>query len=118
MWEKYRVCTTMGHLQDCSSLHDPPGRASSLGRPNPVSYPVSYVHVIMMVCCQGTYLPGFVMACELFATKYRTFAGTMIGNAWAIAMCLYALLAYLVRNWVHIQLIISLFGLLTIPLYW
>jgi len=28
----------MGHLQDCSSLHDPPGRASSLGRPNPVSY--------------------------------------------------------------------------------
>ena len=32
----------MGHLQDCSSLHDPPGRASSLGRPNPVSYPVSY----------------------------------------------------------------------------
>ena len=31
----------MGHLQDCSSLHDPPGRASSLERPNPVSYPVS-----------------------------------------------------------------------------
>ena len=32
----------MGHLQDCSCLHDPPGRASSLGRPNgnPVSYPV------------------------------------------------------------------------------
>jgi len=29
-----------------------------------------------------------------------------------------ALLAYLVQNWVHLQLIISLFGLLTIPLYW
>jgi len=31
----------MGHLQDFISLHDPPGRSSSLGRPNPVSYPVS-----------------------------------------------------------------------------
>jgi len=27
----------MGHLQDFSSLHDPPARASSLERPNPVS---------------------------------------------------------------------------------
>ena len=31
----------MGHQQDFLSLHDPPGRASSLGRPNPVSYLVS-----------------------------------------------------------------------------
>jgi len=43
--ERYRVCTMMGHLQDCSSLHDPPGRASSLGRPNPVSYPVSWIRI-------------------------------------------------------------------------
>ena len=34
----------MGHQQDFLSLHDPPGRASSLGRPNPVSYPVSYIN--------------------------------------------------------------------------
>jgi len=27
----------MGHLHNFKSLHDPPGRASSLGRPNPVS---------------------------------------------------------------------------------
>jgi len=58
------------------------------------------------------------MACELFAAKYRTFAGTMIENFWAVTTCLYALLAYLVQNWVHLQLIISLLGLLTIPLYW
>ena len=63
-------------------------------------------------------VPGFVIACELFAAKYRTFAGIIIGNYWAVAMCLFALLAYLVNNWVHLQLIISLFGLLTIPLYW
>jgi len=28
----------MGYLQDFSNLHDPLGRASSLERPNPVSY--------------------------------------------------------------------------------
>ena len=58
------------------------------------------------------------MACELFAAKNRTFAGIMIENFWSIATCLFALLAYLIRNWVYLQLFISLFGLLTIPLFW
>jgi len=63
-------------------------------------------------------MPGFVMACELFAAQYRTFAGTIVANFWAVATCFLALLAYLVQNWVHLQLIISLLGLLTIPLFW
>jgi len=58
------------------------------------------------------------MVCELFSTKHRTFAGTMVGNFWAAAICVYPLLAYIVQDWVHLQLIISLIGLLTIPLYW
>jgi len=61
---------------------------------------------------------SFVMACELFAARYRTFAGIIMQKFWAVAMCIHALLAYLVHNWVHLQLIISLAGLLTIPLYW
>jgi len=72
----------------------------------------------MMCGCQGMIIPSFVMACELFASQYRTFAGTIIQNFWSAAMCFLALLAYLVQNWVHLQLIISLIGLLTIPLYW
>ena len=31
----------MSHLLDCSGLLDSGGRASPLGRPHPVSYPVS-----------------------------------------------------------------------------
>ena len=73
---------------------------------------------VITVCFQGMTEPSFVMACELFAAKYRTFAGIIIGNFWAAAMSVYALLAYLVPNWVHLQIIISLFGLLTVPLYW
>ena len=72
----------------------------------------------VIVCCQGIAVSSFVMACELFTAKYRTFAGIIIGNFWAAAMCVFAVLAYLVQNWVHLQLIISLLGLLTIPLYW
>ena len=67
---------------------------------------------------QGIVLLKCVMSYELFAAKYRTFAGTIIENFWAMAICFLALLAYLVQNWVHLQLIISLLGLLSIPLYW
>jgi len=74
--------------------------------------------VMAIICFQGMLVPSFVMACELFAAKYRTFAGTIIVNFWAVAMCVYAPLAYLLQNWVHLQLVISLFGLLSIPLYW
>lgn len=67
---------------------------------------------------QGIILTGFVMACELFAAKYRTFAGIIIELFWATAWCLMPLMAYLFRNWRYFQLSISLFGLLTIPLFW
>jgi len=72
----------------------------------------------VLCCCQGIIIQGSVIACERVAAQYRAFAGTMIGVFWAVATCLLALLAYLVQNWVHLQLIISLISLLTIPLYW
>jgi len=58
------------------------------------------------------------MACELFASKHRTFAGIIIEDFWGVATCTLALMAYLVRHWVYLQLAISLFGVLTIPLFW
>lgn len=63
-------------------------------------------------------LTGFVLACELFAAKHRTFAGTMIENFWAVAWCISPFLAWLFSNWQHFQIFISLIGLLTIPLFW
>jgi OCT family organic cation transporter-like MFS transporter 4/5 len=67
---------------------------------------------------QGVILPGFVMACELFAARHRTFAGIIIEDFWGVATCLLAVFAYFIRNWVYLQLLISLLGLLTIPLFW
>ena len=63
-------------------------------------------------------MPSFVLACELLSAEYRAFAMVLVSAYWSIATCFYGLLAYLVQNWVHLQLIISLLGLLTIPLYW
>lgn len=67
---------------------------------------------------QGIILTGFVMACELFAAKYRTFAGIIIEVFWATAWCMMPVMAYIIRDWRYFQLAISLFGLLTIPLFW
>jgi len=72
----------------------------------------------VFVVLQGLLLSGFVMACELFAAKNRTFAGVMIEGFFSVATCLLALLAFLIRNWVYLQLLISLLGLFTIPLFW
>ena len=63
-------------------------------------------------------LIGFVMACELFPAEGRTFAGMLIQVFWALGMCLMALFAWLARDWVYFQLIISLPWLLTIVFYW
>ncbi|ESO11480.1 hypothetical protein HELRODRAFT_71547, partial [Helobdella robusta] len=67
---------------------------------------------------QGILLTGFVLACELFAAKHRTFAGTIIENFWAVAWCVFPLFAFLFKNWQYLQIFISLSGMFTIPLYW
>jgi len=67
---------------------------------------------------QGLIVIGTIMVCELFPADQRTFAGIFIENFWALSHCLLAFFSFLVPNWIHMQLIISLSGLLTIPLFW
>lgn len=67
---------------------------------------------------QGLVVIGTIMVCELFSAKQRTFAGIIIENFWAACTCALAVLSYLIPNWRHLQLLISLSGILTIPLYW
>jgi len=67
---------------------------------------------------QGTGLVGIVMACELFPAIHRTFAGTALELFWAAAWMFLALLAYLIRDWRHLQLAITLPGVVTVALIW
>ena len=67
---------------------------------------------------QSIIIVGFILTCESFAAPHRTFVGTLIENFWALGICLLPIFAFLFKNWVHLQLFISLAGLLSIPLYW
>ena len=67
---------------------------------------------------KGTGLVGIVMACELFPAIHRTFAGTALELFWAAAWMFLALLGYLIRDWRHLQLAITLPGLITVALIW
>ena len=71
-----------------------------------------------MTCVKGTGLVGIVMACELFPAVYRTFAGTALELFWAAAWMFLALLAYLIRDWRHLQLAVTMPGILALPLIW
>ena len=67
---------------------------------------------------QGIVLAGFVYACELFPASDRTVAGLLMQIFWGFGMFLLALLAYLIRNWRHLMLAISVPGVIVIPLFW
>lgn len=67
---------------------------------------------------QGAGLTGIVMACELFPAAQRTFAGTALELFWAGSWMALSLLAYLIRDWRHLQLTVTLPPILTIALIW
>jgi len=71
-----------------------------------------------MACAKGAGLVGIVMACELFPAIYRTFAGTVLELFWAAAWMFLALMAYFIRDWRHLQLAVTLPGVLSIPFIW
>jgi len=74
--------------------------------------------MLCLTCVKGALLVGTVMACELFPAVYRTVAGTALWLFWAALWMFLALMAYLIRDWRHLQLAITLPGVLTIPLIW
>ena len=67
---------------------------------------------------QGTGLVGIVMACELFPAIYRTFAGTAFELIWAAGWMVLAGIAYLIRDWRHLQLAVTLPAIWTVCLIW
>lgn len=66
----------------------------------------------------GEMLTGFVLVCEMFPARHRAFVGCVIQCFWAAGSTCLTLLAYLIEDWRYLQFTISLFSLLSIPLYW
>ncbi|CAH1796213.1 unnamed protein product [Owenia fusiformis] len=67
---------------------------------------------------QGADVAAFVLAQELFPGDQRTMAASIICCFWAISVALLAPVAYLVRNWRYLQLVLVIPSVLTIPMYW
>jgi Flp pilus assembly protein TadB len=67
---------------------------------------------------QGISLSGYVLVTELFPSHYRTRPGIAIQLFWALGIMVLAGLAYWIKNWRHLQMIISLPSLVLAASYW
>ncbi|XP_033634576.1 organic cation transporter protein-like isoform X1 [Asterias rubens] len=67
---------------------------------------------------QGVDITSYVMVTEMFSPSRRAFAGILLTLFWASGIMSLSGLAYLLRDWRHLQLAITLPSLLTIPLWW
>ncbi|XP_038058414.1 organic cation transporter protein-like [Patiria miniata] len=56
----------------------------------------------------GVYLIGFVLVSEIVGPAYRSFVGTLLAVFFSVGYALLAVIAYLLREWRHLQLAISL----------
>ncbi|GFS14262.1 organic cation transporter protein [Elysia marginata] len=66
----------------------------------------------------GLFMCPFVLSMELVGRMWRTFAGVAIQLFWGAGMFLLTLIAYLVRDWVDLQLATSIYAVTLLSLYW
>ncbi|XP_070190409.1 organic cation transporter protein-like isoform X4 [Littorina saxatilis] len=59
----------------------------------------------------GFFLAAFVAGMELVGPDQRTIAGIVIELFWALGLFIILFLAYLIRNWHHLQIAVSCFNL-------
>ncbi|KAI8504686.1 hypothetical protein Bbelb_178040 [Branchiostoma belcheri] len=74
--------------------------------------------LIVGAACLGSFLPAFVSVTEMVGKEKRTLVGTGCQVSFAFGLIIMALLAYLLRNWRHLQLAISLSNVPMLPLWW
>ena len=67
---------------------------------------------------QGINITGFVMATELFPPKERTIAAVSHEFFWALGGAILPGWAYLLRQWRHLQLVVSLPTIAAFVLIW
>ncbi|XP_060564193.1 organic cation transporter protein-like [Ruditapes philippinarum] len=60
------------------------------------------------VLMQGLQTSTYTLAMELFLPQYRSYAGAILECFWGLSVMTVPFLAYLIPNWRHLQLVISL----------
>ncbi|XP_034934659.1 organic cation transporter protein-like [Chelonus insularis] len=87
------------------------------------SFSPNYVVYTALRTVNGLFFPAiyqipFILALELMGPRYRTFAGMVICMFFATAMCLLALLGYLLRNWFSLSLATSVPFIILFSYWW
>ncbi|XP_070567961.1 organic cation transporter protein-like isoform X1 [Ptychodera flava] len=85
------------------------------------AFPVNYVmfavtRFLLLLCCD--ILPGFVLATEFVGPSRRSRVGMMYCLFYSVGYMLLTLLAYFIREWWILQLVISLPNLLLLTYWW
>ncbi|XP_053376201.1 organic cation transporter protein-like [Mercenaria mercenaria] len=69
---------------------------------------------IQGVLMQGLQTSTYTLAMELFLPQHRSYAGAILECFWGLTVMTVPLLAYLIPNWRHLQLVVSLPSLLAV----
>ncbi|XP_063975588.1 organic cation transporter protein-like isoform X1 [Diachasmimorpha longicaudata] len=87
------------------------------------SFSPNYTVYTALRTINGLFFPAiyqipFILALELMGPRYRTFAGMGISMFFATAMCLLALLGYLLRHWYTLSLATSVPFIVLFSYWW
>ncbi|XP_023934321.1 organic cation transporter 1 isoform X2 [Bicyclus anynana] len=87
------------------------------------SFPGNYWGYITLRILGGLFFPAlyqqpFILALELMPPATRTHTGIVVGMLFASGMCLLALLAFLIRDWVYLSMAISIPFVALFGYYW
>ncbi|KAH3882706.1 hypothetical protein DPMN_006650 [Dreissena polymorpha] len=69
---------------------------------------------IQGVLMQGLQTSTYTLAMELFLPRHRSYAGAILECFWGLSVMVIPLLAYLLPNWRHLQLVITLPSILAV----
>ena len=67
---------------------------------------------------QGVMLPAMVWLIEMYPPEKRALIGTLSSVSWGVGVVALALLAFLLPNWRHQMLVLSIGIMAALPMWW
>ncbi|KAK2155588.1 hypothetical protein LSH36_236g03011 [Paralvinella palmiformis] len=88
-----------------------------------IAFASNYILFVLLRFGQGILMQGLqttsiVLIMELFQHKYSAIVGSVFEVFWGIGVMWLALIAYLLKNWQHIQLTVALSSIVTVFYIW
>ncbi|XP_072025827.1 solute carrier family 22 member 15-like [Amphiura filiformis] len=81
-------------------------------------YLVVFFWFMVGIFNQGLLNSSYVLLSEIFPPEVRTMSTPIVGIIWGVAVTTFTPVAYLLPNWRHYELFVSLLCLIAIPMWW